>query len=188
MSTYCLKFLKSWVSGVILVTLIALGTFAVETFRTAQRNKLILPVRLMAMIMETGGGVMEVDDKTMDIIECTSQVEKIFGYESGELIGQNLDVVLPKWFRDQHHKSVEAYNAAGGIKMAMIRCRGLHRDGTEIDIVTSVFLNKQSGHVLALILPSAQVHFYDMIPAIILQRSTGGDVSVKAAAITPTNK
>lgn len=44
-----------------------------------------------------------------DIVMNNSACEEIFGYESGELIGQSIDILIPEPHRDVHHYHFESY-------------------------------------------------------------------------------
>ena len=70
------------------------------------------------------------------IIYTNSEADRIFGYISGELRGQFVEVLIPQDKREQHIKDREAY--AKDIKPRLLGCgrnvTGLRKDGTTIQV------------------------------------------------------
>ncbi len=71
-----------------------------------------------------------------EILMCNSEMEKMFGYERGELIGQSLEVLVPREVRTNHvglrtgffaHPSKRQMGAGRDL-------RGVRKDGSEIPV------------------------------------------------------
>jgi formate hydrogenlyase transcriptional activator len=82
-----------------------------------------------------------VTDQEGKIAETNGQVEKFFGYDRGELIGQPVEMLVPERFRHAHPAHRQGYNAQAltrpmGIGLELY---GRRKDGTEFpaDIMLS---------------------------------------------------
>lgn len=76
--------------------------------------------------------------------------EAIFGYAAAEVLGHNLDVIIPERFRAAHwagfHKAVEA----GQTKYSgrVLTTRSLHKDGRKLYVDLSFGLIKNSAGIV----------------------------------------
>ena len=88
--------------------------------------------RLRAIIDNTVDGIVTIDDK--GIIETFSPAaEKLFGYASDDVIGQNVSLLMPEPDRGRHDHYVDNYMTTGeatiiGISREVMACR---KDGRE---------------------------------------------------------
>jgi PAS domain S-box-containing protein len=62
------------------------------------------------ILFETAAESLVVTDETGSIVLVNAMTNKMFGYIDHELIGQKLEVLLPKEYRKAHVKHREAYN------------------------------------------------------------------------------
>jgi PAS domain S-box-containing protein len=69
-------------------------------------------------------------DRRGSIVYVNSQLEELFGYDPGELIGQNLEVLVPDFFRARGDR-------APAEKVGM-ELKGFHKDRSEILLQVSV--------------------------------------------------
>ncbi|WP_192901701.1 PAS domain-containing sensor histidine kinase [Psychroflexus aestuariivivens] len=53
-------------------------------------------------------GVIVVDEH-QKVVEVNSAAELMFGYQKNELLGQHLELLIPKEYRNSHHKHVERF-------------------------------------------------------------------------------
>jgi PAS domain S-box-containing protein len=92
-------------------------------------------------IVETAlDGVVSIDHIGR-ITAFNPAAERIFGYESGAVLGKDMaDLLIPPSLRDAHRKGLEHYNATGEgpILDQRIEIVGLHADGTEFPVELSV--------------------------------------------------
>ena len=67
---------------------------------------------------------------------CNSELERLFGYEAGELLGQKIEVLIPSRFRGNHPGFRHAFqNSPHKRQMGVGRdLKGLKKDGTEIPV------------------------------------------------------
>ena len=79
-------------------------------------------------------------DETGKILEVNSAVERIFGYTTDELLHQNVTLLMPAPFRDEHASYLERYLETGKKRIIGIgrEVRGLRRDGTTFPVHLSV--------------------------------------------------
>lgn len=78
--------------------------------------------------------------------------EAAFGWSAGELVGQDLSVLMPERFRAAHARGLERYVAGGEPRMIgrTVELMGCHRDGREFPIELSLASWHRSDGELAL--------------------------------------
>ena len=84
-----------------------------------------------AMVIVDGGG---------KVVGCNGGMAKLFGYQSEDLIGADLSVLLPERFRESHATHLQRFYSKPTIRpmstgMALYGC---HRNGTEFPIEVSL--------------------------------------------------
>lgn len=88
----------------------------------------------LSIILDTApNGILSIDGSGM-ILSANKALTKIFGYLEEELIGNNINMLVPKAYYHQHTKDVSEYSKNGGVKqMALGReVKGIRKDGTEV--------------------------------------------------------
>lgn len=149
--------LKLAATAVIVGIMVFTATHLYEDMNEREHNELPIQVRLMTAVSETDGGIIEIDPLTLQITSCTAAAENLFGYSKQSLAGQNLDVLLPSWFRREHHEIMRhRQKHHDGVEVA--QCEAVRKDGSSVEIATIVFSNKVSGKLMALVIPSNKVH------------------------------
>jgi PAS domain S-box-containing protein len=95
---------------------------------------------LKQVIFDTlSDGVITIDDRGV-IIFSNEVTGKIFGYETRELIGQRLEVLMPDYFKPLHSASFHRFNQTGEKKLhswTSLELPGLHKLGHEIPLEIS---------------------------------------------------
>jgi PAS domain S-box-containing protein len=95
---------------------------------------------LKQVIFDTlSDGVITINDRGV-IIFSNEVTGKIFGYETSELIGENLEKIMPDYFKPLHAKAFEKYNQTGEKKLhswTSLELPGLHKSGHEIPLEIS---------------------------------------------------
>ena len=107
------------------------------------------------LLLETApDGILEVDGEGR-LVMINAAVENIFGYKREELLGQNVDVLVPAAMRGGHKKHRESYNhhpqtRPMGIGMELLACR---KDGSEfsVEVSLSPVPSSEGHHVTAII-------------------------------------
>lgn len=79
---------------------------------------------------------MLVIDKKGSILLASSQFENYFGYRSEELIGRNMQILIPERFRSKHPKHVEDFMRAPRVRPmgAGVELFALKKDGGEFPV------------------------------------------------------
>ncbi|MGA7854241.1 MAG: sigma 54-interacting transcriptional regulator [Candidatus Acidiferrales bacterium] len=94
-------------------------------------------------------------DQRGAITEANSQVEKFFGYNRAELLGQSVEILVPERFRDAHPEHRREYSAQPRTRPMGIglELHGRRKDGSEfpIDIMLSTVETAAGSVVLSVI-------------------------------------
>lgn len=87
-------------------------------------------------LVENGSDAIVTVDADSQIRYANDSVERIFGYEPEELIGEPLTTIMPERFRDSHFAAMGAYLDTGDrtIDWNGIELPARHRDGHEVPL------------------------------------------------------
>lgn len=100
-------------------------------------------------------GILVTNEKS-EIININPSAEKLFGYEKGELIGQKIEVLIPKRYTEKHvshrdnfHQNPHARSMGEGMELY-----GAKKEGSEfpVEISLSPYSNQQGKFVVAFII------------------------------------
>ena len=92
-------------------------------------------------LMDSAPDAMVVIDQAGKLILVNSQVERVFGYERAELLGNRLEVLLPKKIRDSHVDLRKRYFSEPTVRTMGDRqstLEGLRKDGTVFPVEVSL--------------------------------------------------
>lgn len=65
--------------------------------------------KIFSLLFEGISEGIIVVDETQHVVQVNSATEVMFGYKKNELIGQHLDLLIPKKYRANHHKHVDKF-------------------------------------------------------------------------------
>jgi len=96
-------------------------------------NKIPLPAETVSQILHTSADATIITDQEGGIRLANEHAEELFGYESGELVGQSIEVLIPKEYRERHRNLRSRYHKAphGRPMVSGLGLFGCRKDGTE---------------------------------------------------------
>lgn len=102
----------------------------------AQQAELMQTEAWFRGIVETAPDGMLVVDNRGIIILCNPKVEELFGYASGEMLGQSVDQLVPDVVRAGHAQQRAGFMVAGGSRAmgAGQELKGVRKNGSEFPI------------------------------------------------------
>ncbi|MGX1198629.1 PAS domain-containing sensor histidine kinase [Parvibaculum sp. MBR-TMA-1.3b-4.2] len=95
---------------------------------------------LFRMLLATAvDGILVIDERG-DLLIYNDACEKLFGYTSQEVIGQNIRMLMPEPYRHEHDGYLKAYRDTGEKKIIGIgrEVKALRKDGSEFPVYLSV--------------------------------------------------
>ncbi len=116
------------------------GVFAITAIRDVSTRRRI--ESKFKGLLEAAPDAMVITDQRGRIVLVNAQAEQLFGYKREELLGQMVEVLIPKRFRGNHPAHRQAYfreprtrpmGAAGALELW-----GLRRDGVEFPVEISL--------------------------------------------------
>ncbi len=104
-----------------------------------EQNRHISETLLRAVINTAVDGIMVIDDQGV-VHLYNAACERLFGYSAAEVIGQNVKILMPTPYRDEHDGYIEAYRRTGNARIIGIgrEVVGQRKDGSRFPIGLSV--------------------------------------------------
>jgi PAS domain S-box-containing protein len=95
--------------------------------------------RQQAILQTAADGILTIDDHGR-IEAVNPAAERLFGYPAAEMLGQNVRLLMPAPYREEHDGYLARYHQTGEPRIIGIgrEVRGLHRDGTTFPMALAV--------------------------------------------------
>jgi PAS domain S-box-containing protein len=146
-------FWKTWEFIGAIVFVSALGVFLLDRFRVSKTRQVenalakSLASERVARESETrfrtlantaSDAIITIDAESR-IVFVNEAIEKVFGWKPDELIGENLEILMPKSFHRKHHAGIARYIATGKKNIAWdgIELIGRRKSGATVPIEIS---------------------------------------------------
>lgn len=109
---------------------------------------------LDALFQHATEGIIVADEQGQ-ILRANPSTERLFGYERDELLGQRIEILVPKRYTEQHvhHRSGYAHHPHARRMGLGLDLYGLKKDGSEfpVEISLSPYANEDKNFVIAFI-------------------------------------
>jgi protein-histidine pros-kinase len=91
-------------------------------------------------LMESAPDAMVLFDEHCNILLANGQAEKLFGHTREELIGRDIDMLVPERYRSSHPEDRGSFFREPQVRSmgAEVDVWGLHKDGTEFEVEISL--------------------------------------------------
>ena len=106
----------------------------------ANKERSILQQRLSAIVDTAVDAIVVIDDKGF-VTSCNQAAESIFGYESCELIGCNISLLMPQPYQSHHDEYLGRYKKTGEARVVggkRVNVNGLRANGDVFPMQLSV--------------------------------------------------
>ena len=117
--------------------------------------------RQFSNFLEAAPDAVVIVDQVGKIVRVNGQTEKIFGWGREELLGQEVEILVPPRFRDKHREQRAGFVAHPNTRPmgADLKLRGLRKDGSEfpVEISLSPILD-HAGILIVATLCSGSIH------------------------------
>jgi two-component system sensor kinase FixL len=99
-------------------------------------DSLVRDTDFFRSLVENGSDAIVSIDTESTILYANQAVERVFGYEPDELVGENLTIIMPDRFHGQHFGAVDRYLDTGERQLdwSSIRLPAVHKDGHEVTL------------------------------------------------------
>jgi PAS domain S-box-containing protein len=126
---------------------IFVGTLRDLTERKAAEKALRESSQRMRAVVETAVDGVILIDAFGNILMFNPACERLFGYKAREVIGQNVRMLMPAPYRDEHDGYITAYRKTGDAKIIGVgrEVTALRKDGSTFPMDLSVGEAKQEG-------------------------------------------
>lgn len=95
------------------------------------------------LIHDSAFDAIIIADAVDKVIECNPSAEKMFGYDNGEMIGVNIEMLMPRHFRERHKEGLERFleTRESKIQGRVLELEGLRKSGEvfPIELILSSF-------------------------------------------------
>jgi PAS domain S-box-containing protein len=115
---------------------------------------MIPPSVLADAVLQTSSDAVVASDKDGIIRFWNPGAERIFGYASGEALGQSLDIIIPERLRARHWQGYRQVMATGESRYGhgdVLAVPGIRKDGARVSLeFTIVLLRDEAGQTIGM--------------------------------------
>jgi PAS domain S-box-containing protein len=105
-----------------------------------QRDELRLSELRFRSVVQSAADAIVIADRSAMIVGWNKGAEIMFGYPEDEIIGSNLEVLMPERYRDRHRAGFERFRLTGRARLIgkTVEMEGLRKDGTVFPLELSL--------------------------------------------------
>lgn len=103
---------------------------------TADLNGIVQDTEFFRSLVENGSDAIVSIDENSTILYANQSVERVFGYDPAEMVGEKLTMIMPDRFRSAHFDAITEYIDTGERTMDWnsIELPAEHKDGHEVPL------------------------------------------------------
>jgi len=107
-----------------------------ESVSAAELSTLVQETEFFRSLVENGSDAILSVDENSTILYANRSVERVFGYDPEEMIGERLTMIMPERFHGRHFDAVDRYLETGDRQLdwSSIQLPAEHADGHEIPL------------------------------------------------------
>lgn len=125
----------------ILITLLFIALMIVTYNITQRHNKQQKQIQFITEFISRSNSGLIISDMDGKIISWSSGAESLLLFKSDEVIGKNVDILIPERYRERHGKSMLAAVKSSKTDFThIISCEILRKDGVKLPVVVIVRL------------------------------------------------
>ena len=115
-------------------------------------HELPLPVKQYEKLLETLPDAVVLVSREGKIAEINTQLMELFGYAREDLLGKNLEILMPERFRARHRKNVSDFVSSPRRRLmgSGLELFGQKKDGTEFPVDISLSYLTSDGGIMAM--------------------------------------
>ncbi|HEY8401018.1 MAG TPA: PAS domain S-box protein [Cytophagaceae bacterium] len=109
------------------------------------RRKLAINDNRYRTVIQTAIDPIIIADEECDIIFCNKKALEVFGYDEQELIGHNLDILIPEKLKEKYRERIQFYLSSEitDSKGSLLEIQGCRKNGTIFPIELSLSFWKE---------------------------------------------
>lgn len=87
--------------------------------------------RIRAIMDSTADGIIT-SDEMGTVLSVNASVESLFGYDSAELVGKNVMILMPSPYREEHERAIDRYRRTGEARILgrEVEAEAVRKDGS----------------------------------------------------------
>jgi PAS domain S-box-containing protein len=128
----------NWSASVSNNRIYASGTDVTEQILDQERLQ-ASELRTRAILENTVDAIVTIDEQGI-IAQANPSTERLFGYQTEELVGRNVSMLMPNPYREQHDRYLRSYKETGVAKIIGIgrEVVAMRKDGTQFPVELSI--------------------------------------------------
>ncbi len=126
----------------------AVGVKRLSLEAAAAKQALTVSERRFEEVLQAAPDAIILADGDGRVLSWNLAAERLFGYGTGEVLGQSLTRLMPERYREPHQRALERVRVTGDLRLrgSIVTMHGLHKCGAEFPIEMSLSSWTSEGH------------------------------------------